>query len=339
MRLSCLSSRLLKSRSGNFAIITALAAIPIFGAAGLAVDYMSASRVRSMMQNDADRIALALAAGGQEATDGAFLSDAVAAFPDQVKAYANVAAAELSGRWLTENDIEITVSSTMPTILAGLLSSSAMNVSTRAIARYNGPSLSYKFPKVAQLDPEAHDYNQISVYCFDVTQKDNRAANYGRSEPIPIADNAGGVYDYPDDTIDCAPGQVLSTKLWNVRNGRINNTRKGEQYEHYSDTQLSGQEDVESYDFGGKALVESLVCDTFEDCVGKSKGGIIPEGKNRVPVITDKGCTEGKYRYYGYEDRPPKNKGGSDRDYDDIRIIIDCPVKIENGDKSVVLVL
>jgi hypothetical protein len=338
MRLSRLPVRLLQSRSGNFAIITALAAVPIFGAAGLAVDYMSASRVRSMIQNDADRIALALAAGGQEATDASFLSRAAAAFPDEVKAYANVATAELSGRWLTESDIEITVRSTMPTILAGLLSRSSMEVSTRAIARYNGPSLSYKFPKVAQLDPEAHDYNQISVYCFDVTQKDNPAANYGRGEPIAIADNAGGVYDYPDDTIDCAPGEVLSTKLWNVRKGRINNTRKGEQYEHYSDTQLSDQ-GVESYDFGGKALIESLVCDTFEKCVGQSKGGIIPEGKNRTPVLTDKTCPTGSYRYYGYEDRPPQASGGSDRDYDDIRIIIDCPALIENGDKSVVLVL
>ncbi len=338
MRLSRLPFRLLASRGGNFAIIAALAAVPIFGAAGLAVDYMWASRVRSMMQNDADRIALALAAGGQEATDAAFLSGAAAAFPDEVKAYANVTTAELSGRWLTENDIEITVRSTLPTIIAGLISSTATDISTRAIARYNGPSLSYKFPKVAQLDPEAHDYNQISVYCFDVTQKDNPAANYGRSEPIPIADNAGGVYDYPDDTIDCAPGEVLSTKLWNVRNGRINNTREGEQYEHYSDTQLNSDK-VESYSFGGKALVESLVCDTFEKCVGKSKGGIIPEGKNRTPVVTDKTCPTGSYRYYGYEDRPPEGPGGSDRDYDDIRIIIDCPAMIENGDKSVVLVL
>ncbi|HDZ74288.1 MAG TPA: pilus assembly protein [Aurantimonas coralicida] len=47
------------SQSGNFAIMTALLAIPLIGAMGLAVDYSAALSNRSVMQDAADSAALA----------------------------------------------------------------------------------------------------------------------------------------------------------------------------------------------------------------------------------------------------------------------------------------
>ena len=38
--------------------------------------------------------------------------------------------------------------------------------------------------------------------------------------------------------------------------------------------------------------------------------------------------------YFGWEDRPP-GFGSSDRDYDDIRLIVSCPEIIQIADKQV----
>ncbi len=35
-------------------------------------------------------------------------------------------------------------------------------------------------------------------------------------------------------------------------------------------------------------------------------------------------CLPGKYMYFGWEDRPP-GYGWTDGDYDDIRVIVECP--------------
>lgn len=52
-------SKFADSQSGNFAIMTALLAIPLIGAMGLAVDYSAALSNRSVMQDAADSAALA----------------------------------------------------------------------------------------------------------------------------------------------------------------------------------------------------------------------------------------------------------------------------------------
>ncbi|KJS15968.1 MAG: membrane protein [Hoeflea sp. BRH_c9] len=52
-------SRLLKNRSGNFGILAALLIVPVFGAAGLALDYSNAIAVKAQIQGAADAAALA----------------------------------------------------------------------------------------------------------------------------------------------------------------------------------------------------------------------------------------------------------------------------------------
>jgi hypothetical protein len=46
-----------------------------------------------------------------------------------------------------------------------------MEVSTVSVARLKKAVYVSDAPKVAQLDPEAFDYNQIAVYCFDPERK------------------------------------------------------------------------------------------------------------------------------------------------------------------------
>jgi hypothetical protein len=42
--------------------------------------------------------------------------------------------------------------------------------------------------------------------------------------------------------------------------------------------------------------------------------------------------------YYGWEDRPPFPNSGSDKDYDDIRIVVSCPTLVKISDKEVKIV-
>lgn len=64
-------------------------------------------------------------------------------------------------------------------------------------------------------------------------------------------------------------------------------------------------------------------CATETECQKISKGGVVPEGKNRTPHLKKRPCVPGSYMYYGWEDRPP-GSGWTDADYDDITFILKC---------------
>lgn len=205
------------------------------------------------------------------------------------------------------------------------------------------PTYVYKAPEVSDLDPEAWDYNRIDVYCFDYENRRDRETR-GRTKMTTIADNTGTVYDY--EMPRCGPNEMMSFKLLNIRGARQNPNllRNGTRYEYYTDTHLN-RNGAETYDIscsgsscgsvpsGGWDILETVLCDTKEQCVPKSQGGIIPEGRHRTPQRTTQRCSPGKYMYYGWEDQP-----GGDRDYDDIRIVIACPSLEQVEDRRVRLV-
>lgn len=56
-------------RTGNFAMLTAIAAIPVMGAAGLAIDYSNMSRMRVELQQALDAAVLAVAQRGDDVSD------------------------------------------------------------------------------------------------------------------------------------------------------------------------------------------------------------------------------------------------------------------------------
>jgi hypothetical protein len=133
---------------------------------------------------------------------------------------------------------------------------------------------------------------------------------------------------------------MMSFRLYNVRNSRTTKSNWDraavEHYDYHTDTELD-QNQAETYDLGGWAILETVLCPSLEKCKPTNQGGVIPYGKNRNPVRAREACAPGKFMYYGWEDRPP-GRGDSDRDYDDIRVIIECPVVTIVGDQTVRLI-
>lgn len=166
---------------------------------------------------------------------------------------------------------------------------------------------------------------------------------------------------------DCAQGSFLSFRLENVRfsrtkprywdsgaaanNGGDHITGR---FNYYTDTYFLPGSTTEQYDglYGPPAhtngeqkvdIVETILCDSITECKPDSDGGIIPDHRPREPQRATGNCAPGKYMYYGWEDRPPGLLGAAgnwqdvawtDKDYDDIRIIIKCPTFETVGERN-----
>jgi putative Flp pilus-assembly TadE/G-like protein len=335
MKSSALATynRFNKDCAGNLPIVAALSAIPIIAAAGLAIDYLRAANVATVVQAGADAAALAVASAedAEKATDWIprLQSDLVA------KLGSDAQDISVTGLWLSATDYQVKVSAEVPVSFMAVMPgmSHAMSVRIESIAQVKVTDPVWKVPAVAELSPEAADYNRIYVYCFDLSKK--HTGNLGRSQETAIADNGGTTYTYTMPK--CAAGESLSYRLYNVRNSRTNpsvwDNGSAIRYNYYTDTIYTVG--VESYDLGGYSMLETVLCDTFDECKDQSLGGVIPAGKNRTPQLTTKACQPGKFMYYGWEDRPP-GFGWTDKDYNDIRIIIECPVSGDASGKEVV---
>lgn len=326
----------LRNQAGNVAVFTALCAIPLCAAGGIAIDYARASMVRNFLQAEADAAALAAAKGGPSNNDQAWVNNLRSNVQQRFENKALVASLNASGSWVMLTDFSVTATANVPvTILAvvpGL--SKQINVSVQAVARFSEPVLTYNPPVVSQLDPDAADYNRIYVYCYSAKNKDK--ADKGRTQMTAIADNAGTTYNYTMPV--CAAGETMSYRLHNVRNARTQKSKwdssRAEFYEYYTDTVMTAG--VESYNLG-VSLLETVLCANRNVCKPVREGGVIPEGTNRTPQKATAACAPGKFMYYGWEDRPPEG-GGSDRDYNDIRIIIECPTVATTGNENVWLI-
>jgi hypothetical protein len=323
---------------GNFAVNFAIALLPILGSVGVVIDYTRAVNVKSFIQSKADGAAISGARGGPTDDPSPYLDYMRAAITERYGPHSWIDDLNVEGEWVSNTDFQITASGAIPvTFLAAVPGFPAdVEIGVLAVVRVAEPKLVYGPPTVTQLDPEASDYNRISVYCFNPEEKDNRRT-HGRTQMTVIADNAGTVYDYTMP--DCGVGEVMSYKLHNVRGARTDpnkwDSKRAEYYDYYTDTTMAGG--TEQYDLGNKDILETVLCNRESDCVPESEGGIIPEGPNRNPERTTKSCSPDKYMYYGWEDRPP-GSGWTDEDYNDIRIVIGCPTVEEVGDREVRLI-
>ncbi len=323
--------RFLESDGGGVAIIFGLALLPVFGSVAAAVDFSRISDVRALLQAQADSVALDVASRGiGSSLDGAsaYLVAAVEASVGQ----GTLSDIDVEVSWLNASDFEVRVTAAYAPAMVHVLPGipDQIQLGATAMSRATQQFTIYQPPKVTQLDPEASDYNQVSIYCFDPVSK-------ARTKMTVIADNGGTKYTYTMPR--CEGHQNMSYMLRNVRDARTNkkkwNDAKAEQYRYYTDTRMVAG--VEQYDLGGWAILETVFCDTLAKCKPKSQGGVIPTGKERTAQRASKACQEGKFMYYGWEDRPP-GMGWTDRDYDDIRIVIECP-RIESiGPKEILLV-
>jgi hypothetical protein len=327
--------RLLAEEAGAVAVYFGLSAVPLIAGAGIALDYLRAHMAQQFLQAEVDAAALGGAAGGETSDDDDWVANVSTNAHERFAGSLNDV--DVEGDWINAADFAVTASASVPVTLLGLLPGQpeAVSVSARAVARHKDPVLVYKPPVVSQLDPDAADYNRIYVYCFDHEEGSNPRSGT-RTQMTAIADNAGTTYNYVMP--QCAAEETLSYRLHNVRNAR---TQPGQwdnpaatHYEYYTDTIIV--DNAESYNLG-YSLVETVLCNNRNQCRPQSQGGIIREGPGRTPQRANLGCSAGKFFYYGWEDRPPE-QGGSDRDYNDIRIVIECPEMTVEGNEQVTLI-
>ena len=330
--------RLRQDRAGNIGMVFALLSVPMVGAVGLAVDYQQLASARQFLQSQVDAAALGGAGAGPEGDATRWLERAERATRAHFDRSDWPTTVVVTGGWISNDqfaaEARAAVDLDFVRILPGI--PDAVDVRVRAVAALALPRLVYEEPELAQLDPEAGDYNRLSAYCFDPAAAGTPGED-GRSQFTVIADNAGTSYDFTMPR--CAAGEVLSYRLLNVRNARTQpqfwDDPLRERYVYHSDTTIS--DGLEDYDLDGWSILETVLCPTLDDCRPVSEGGIIPEGKNRVPERAVEACAPGKFMYYGWEDRPP-GRGWTDRDYDDIRVIVGCPVIEFEGEKRLRLV-
>lgn len=123
--------RFASDRGGNFAIMTALLAVPLITAAGAAVDYSQAIQQRSNLQQIADGAALA----GGKVFDGTNLATAQAEAQKFITAYASTTLADLSYT-MTANDRVFSVSlvGSMPTSLMKIANVNSINIGVNSSA-------------------------------------------------------------------------------------------------------------------------------------------------------------------------------------------------------------
>ena len=249
--------------------------------------------------------------------------------------------------------------------LFGLLwGNGQIDIQTTAIAA-RPANVFYEPPEGTVLDNEAGDFNEMYAYCFDM--KGTGTVESRRTQMTLIANNlkpgdttatlTGGVYTtmptVPMQWPDCSgKDQSLSFRLRNIRhaknnpqlwkdpNATIDGIKPGRpEYNHYTDTMINNG--IETFDTNTNKILETVLCDTSDQCDPSKKGSIVPTGKMRYTTKSSNtaGCSPGKFVFFGFEDRPgvngasvenPQGKGWltpgwTDYDYNDIAIRMKCP--------------
>lgn len=354
-------------RRGATAVIFGLAALPLLGAVGAALDYSRAADLRSFLQRETDMAALAIASSdtpNTETIEAGLTSRAQTHF-GTAGGRNPVQSVTVESSWQGSSILTVTANTTFkPTLLSAVPGMPAtLNVGTLTKVSRIPAEWIWELPQVSMLDYEAGDYNQVGVYCYDVTKKTN--TNKGRRmETLKwIADNGGT--DFDNTSIQCKVGETVAYMLHNVRNVR-GDSRKWmdptqDHYLYFTDTEIDPNTRVMANTVtGGKAIdynynvtptdltnapiLETIICDSITVCKS-GQGGVLPalNQKNRDPQTATGACSEGKYVYYGWEDRPRLSNNSNDanwgdKDYDDIRLIVSCPKQKQLTNKQVKII-
>ena len=349
--------RLHEETSGNVAILFGLTLLPMAGLVGAAIDYNRAIEFRAFMHRENDSAALAIASADSPNSD-----IVLAALKDRLISHYGTGSTMVSNittssAWVGGANYSLTVSADLSTTLASLLPASPKKVTISVTTGvYRIPAQwQWSLPTIKNLSYEAADYNRISVYCYDESKKSE--ANKGRrlETLTAIADNGGT--DYSKAKLpSCNSGETLSYQLRNVRNARTTPSNwdkaSAEHYLYFTDTTIDpntriakqnvsgGREasngTMTAVDVTNPPIVETILCTTALDCKAQSSGGLLPNDTigSHDPQTATGACSDGKSIYFGWEDRPP-SAGGSDKDYNDIRILVSCPTLVKLTDKQV----
>lgn len=351
---------LARAEAGNVVFIFGLSLPLLLGAGGLVIDYGNAVRIRAVESSVADATALLVANADTVAAATEGLRLASAQLTSRIGSGTTTNGFQINGSWIDGANYRVTISTTLRTSLLHLLPGMPRQITVGTATTVNRVAPVYQTspPTFSQLSPEAADYNRIYMYCYSSDPKRQAEADKGRRGIVAIADNGSPPTDYSKATLPtCGANEAPSYMLHNVRNARSNkslwNDIGQETYEYYTDTTIDTGLRVQSTSMKGyrvyngttyssismvsNPILETIVCDNLSQCKNKSDGGILPNSHTtHNPVTATASCSEGKYMYYGWEDRPPN--AGSDMDYDDIRVIVSCPVIVKIADKKLRIV-
>ncbi|MCJ2033188.1 TadE/TadG family type IV pilus assembly protein [Methylobacterium sp. J-068] len=347
-------TRLRRCEDGNILIMFALLLPVIFGIGGAVVDYGNAIRIRSVEATVADATALLVANADTTAAAAEAFNLANAQLTSTLGTQSETGGFKITGNWLDGSNYRVTVSMIMKTAFIHILPGmpNQIEISTAATVNRVAPVYETSAPSLAQLSPEAADYNRVYMYCYSSDPKRQKDADAGRRGLTPIADNASPPSSYDTSKMPvCGQNEAVSYMLRNVRDARTTPSRWNEigsnAYNYYTDLVIDTGTRVQTMNMKGNnvgtnatidvvkyPMLETIICDSLKDCSPKSSGGIIPDRKTgRSPNVAKASCEEGKYMYYGWEDRP-----GGDQDYDDIRLIVSCPKQVKVVDKKIRIV-
>lgn len=342
----------LRCDRGNVIVTFAIMLPVLFGAGGAAIDYGNVIRIRNVEASIAD--ATALLGANADTPEAALESLRLAKAQLVARLGKRESDYTVSAQWKDGSNYRVTVSTVADTALVYLLPGMPKQITVTAATTVNRVAPVYQTlpPTLSQLSPDAADYNRIYFYCYSSKESRQDDADKGRRGLTPIADNGTppGVYNLsamPTCTGDEAPSYMLR----NVRDARSNPSRWNETgsntYNYYTDTTIDTGSRVQTMHMSGvnmgtgavqnlttNPILETITCASVAQCKPRAQGGILPDQtNNRPPAVATGSCLEGGFMYYGWEDRP-----GGDRDFDDIRLVVSCPVQILVSDKKLRIV-
>lgn len=348
---------LAKGESGNVVIIFGLGLPLLLGASGLVIDYGNAVRIRAVESSVADATALLVASADTIAAANEGLRLASAQLTTRLGNAGTTNGYQVDGKWIDGANYRVTISATLKTTLLHLLPGMPRQIIVGTAVTVNrvAPVYQTSSPVISQLSPDAADYNQISMYCYSSDPAKQASATKGRTTPVPIADNATPPTDFKTKPPVCGANEAPAYMLRNVRNARNNpkawTDPRSEVYQYYTDTVIdtgarTQTNNIQSYSVNSSGdlspskmaipILETIICDNLSQCKNKNNGGILPNNNTpHTPATATASCSEGKYMYFGWEDRPDAS---SDHDYDDIRIVVSCPTMVKVADKKLRIV-
>lgn len=351
--------RFIKDKRGNVAVIFGLTLLPLMGFVGAAVDFGRATSVREGLRAASDQVAVAVAAA-DEPNAAAVMAAAEANLREEFGD--SLRSVSVSGSWIDSAHYRVAIDAQVAAAIIGVMPGlgDTIEVGLETVVNRIAPKYRTLPPRMSLLEPEAGDYNRIYIYCFNPSRMND--ADKGRRGMTPIADNGTPTTDYQANGAnplpECQAGEIVSYMMRNVRNARSNRNQwddpRREVYEYYTDTTIdpntrSMTQNIRGYrvingvtwnplDMSNSPLIETILCANEAQCRPASQGGIIPNRRtNRNPATHVGACPQGSLMYFGWEDRPP-GFGSSDRDYDDIRLIVSCPELVKIEDKMVRIV-
>lgn len=388
-RLSLLA-RLRAARNGASATIFALSLPVMAGGLAMGIDFSLYNMVHNRMQVTVDGAALAAAMEIERGGDvsAKALEFAANELPGEFSGMTTAADVTLgiydsTNGFRPDNSSDVNAvrvrgerspdrGNGVGQLFSALFIDDAKTISVEAIAA-RPVNVFYQPPESRTLDPEAGDFNEIYVYCFDTRGTGSAASRRSQmtlvSNNMPVGTNmmlvSGGVVTANPSATPIWPrctqeGQTLSIRLRNIRhaksnpalwlnsNATVSGVRPGRpEHNFYTDTRLENW--VEQFDLQGFNILETVRCDTAAQCTPGSGSSVIPAGRNRQNSRRreTQPCEPGKFMYFGFEDRPPGQTGANanwlqpawtDTDYDDIRIVMRCPNSGRLGDAFVRLV-